>query len=110
MACVNIYTDLISLGNKIDFQNNNDFITETKRGKEIGEHILIIDEALRDLDASNEPENSMYSMTKKTLLLLQEEVQHKMSQVIAAEFELRRQMCEIQNSVRFFKHEKNCSE
>ena len=77
-----------------------------KHAEEMRAHMSILNQALVDLDETKEPENEIYAVTKDTLLLLQDEVQHKMSQIIAAEFELRRQMCEIQNAVRFFKNQK----
>jgi hypothetical protein len=73
-------------------------------------HIAMMDRALHTLKTTNEPEDQMYALTKTTLLTLQEEIQQQMSKIIAAEFELRRQMCEIENAVRYFKHERIHSE
>ena len=46
--------------------------------------------------------------TRKLTRFFEQKVQHKMSQIISAEFELRRQMCEVQNAVRFYKHQRKC--
>ena len=84
-----------------DIRSSNSF-----QSKAMEKHVDLLDTSLETLRTTEEPENEIYTLTKAMLLSLQEEVQHKMSQIIAAEFELRRQMCEVQNSVRFFKHQR----
>ena len=79
-----------------------------KHAQEMRAHMSMLNQALVELDETKEPETEIYALTKDTLLSLQDEVQHKMSQIISAEFELRRQMCEVQNAVRFYKHQRKC--